>query len=50
MGRCGSRVVMRVRGEIGQGLRIGLTRDAHRPLRFYVRGSPFVSGPQYLNG
>jgi DNA-3-methyladenine glycosylase len=37
-------------GEIGQGVRIGLTRDAERPLRFYARGSPFVSGPQRLNG
>ncbi|HEX3983029.1 MAG TPA: DNA-3-methyladenine glycosylase [Acidisoma sp.] len=36
-------------GEIGQSLRIGITRDAHRLLRFYVRGSPFVSGPRSLN-
>jgi DNA-3-methyladenine glycosylase len=33
-------------GEIGQGIRIGITRDADRLLRFYVRGSPFVSGPR----
>ena len=35
--------------EIGQGVRIGITKDAERPLRFYVRGSPFVSGPKSLN-
>jgi DNA-3-methyladenine glycosylase len=33
-------------GEIGQSIRIGIARDAHRLLRFYVRGSPFVSGPR----
>jgi DNA-3-methyladenine glycosylase len=26
-------------GEIGQGVRIGLSREAERPLRFYVRGN-----------
>jgi DNA-3-methyladenine glycosylase len=31
-------------GEIGQSVRIGISRDAHRLLRFYLRGSPFVSG------
>jgi DNA-3-methyladenine glycosylase len=31
-------------GEIAQSNRIGVTRDAHRPLRFYVKDSPFVSG------
>ena len=36
-------------GEIGQGGRIGLSKDADRPLRFYLRGSPFVSGPRSLN-
>ena len=36
-------------GEIGQSVRIGLSRDADRLLRFYVRGSPFVSGPKSLN-
>jgi DNA-3-methyladenine glycosylase len=37
-------------GEIGQSVRIGITKDADRPLRFYLRGSPFVSGPKSLNG
>lgn len=36
-------------GEIGQSTRIGISRDANRLLRFYVRGSPFVSGPRSLN-
>ena len=33
---------------IGQSTRIGITRDANRLLRFYLRGSPFVSGPRSL--
>jgi DNA-3-methyladenine glycosylase len=36
-------------GEIGVSVRIGITKDADRPLRFYLRGSPFVSGPRALN-
>jgi len=36
-------------GEIGQSTRIGITRAADSPLRFYVRGNRFVSGPQALN-
>jgi DNA-3-methyladenine glycosylase len=35
--------------EIGQGKRIGITRAADSPLRFYVRGNLFVSGPRALN-
>jgi DNA-3-methyladenine glycosylase len=35
--------------EIGQSTRIGISRDAHRLLRFYLRGNPFVSGPRSLN-
>jgi DNA-3-methyladenine glycosylase len=35
--------------EIGRSTRIGLTRAADSPLRFYVRGNSFVSGPQALN-
>lgn len=33
---------------IGKSPRIGITRAAHRLLRFYERGSPFVSGPLRL--
>ena len=35
-------------GAIGESVRIGLTREADRVLRFYERGSPFVSGPRRL--
>ncbi|HUN97873.1 MAG TPA: DNA-3-methyladenine glycosylase [Bradyrhizobium sp.] len=35
--------------DIGNSTRIGITRDADRLLRFYLRGSPFVSGPKSLN-
>ncbi len=35
--------------EIGQGIRIGITRAVDSPLRFYVRGNGFVSGPRTLN-
>ena len=35
--------------EIGHSIRIGISRDANRLLRFYRRGSPFVSGPRSLN-
>jgi DNA-3-methyladenine glycosylase len=35
--------------EIGQGKRIGITQAADSPLRFYVRGNGFVSGPRALN-
>lgn len=36
-------------GEIGESVRIGITRDADRVLRFYLRGNRFVSGPKWLN-
>jgi DNA-3-methyladenine glycosylase len=34
---------------IGKSVRIGITRDVHRLLRFYERDSEFVSGPRRLN-
>jgi DNA-3-methyladenine glycosylase len=36
-------------GEMGQSIRIGISRDANRLLRFYLRDNPFVSGPRSLN-
>jgi DNA-3-methyladenine glycosylase len=35
-------------GEIVRSVRIGIARDADRLLRFYLRGSPFVSGPRFI--
>lgn len=37
-------------GEIGVSVRIGITRDTDRPLRFFLKGSQYVSGPAALNG
>jgi DNA-3-methyladenine glycosylase len=36
-------------GEVGESVRIGLSREADRVLRFYERGNPHVSGPKRLN-
>jgi DNA-3-methyladenine glycosylase len=36
-------------GAIAESIRIGITKDAHRVLRFYELGSPFISGPKRLN-
>jgi DNA-3-methyladenine glycosylase len=35
---------LRPTGKIGRSVRIGITKEAHRLLRFYERGSAFVSG------
>jgi len=40
---------VRPAGEIGTSVRIGLTKEIDRPLRFYERGNRFVSGPRRLN-
>ena len=37
------------KGKIGESVRIGISRDADRVLRFYLRASPFVSGARSLN-
>jgi DNA-3-methyladenine glycosylase len=37
------------KGKIGESVRIGISRDSERVLRFYVRGNPFVSGAKSLN-
>ncbi len=36
-------------GPIGTSVRIGISREAHRPLRFFERDNPCVSGPRSLN-
>jgi DNA-3-methyladenine glycosylase len=36
-------------GVMGDSVRIGISREADRVLRFFERGSPFVSGPGRLN-
>jgi DNA-3-methyladenine glycosylase len=36
-------------GAVGRSVRIGLSVEAHRLLRFYERGNPFVSGPKRLS-
>ncbi|HEY0703189.1 MAG TPA: DNA-3-methyladenine glycosylase [Candidatus Acidoferrales bacterium] len=33
---------------VGVSVRIGITKEAHRPLRYYERGSEFVSGTKAL--
>ena len=40
---------VRKTGPIGESIRIGITKDADRVLRFYELGSPFASGPKRLN-
>jgi DNA-3-methyladenine glycosylase len=35
-------------GTIGQSIRVGITRDIDRLLRFYESGNEFVSGPKKL--
>jgi len=37
---------VRRRGRIAVGPRIGISREAHRPLRFFEIGNPSVSGPR----
>jgi DNA-3-methyladenine glycosylase len=39
----------RAAGEVGVSVRIGITKEADRPLRFFERGNPHVSGPKLLS-
>jgi DNA-3-methyladenine glycosylase len=34
--------------DIGESVRIGLSREVDRVWRYFERGSPFVSGPKRL--
>jgi len=36
-------------GAIASSTRIGITRNAEQPWRYFVRSSPWVSGPAWLN-
>ncbi len=36
-------------GTIGTSVRIGITKEVERPLRFFERGNPNLSGPKLLN-
>ncbi len=36
-------------GRVRKSRRIGITKAAHRHLRFYEPGSPFLSGPRHLS-
>jgi DNA-3-methyladenine glycosylase len=40
---------VRETGSIGVSVRIGITKETHRELRFYERGNLFVSGPKSLS-
>jgi len=40
---------IRPAGAIGMSIRIGITRDVHRPHRYYEVGNPFLSGPKSLS-
>jgi DNA-3-methyladenine glycosylase len=37
-------------GRIAATVRIGISKEMHRPLRFYEEGNPHVSGPKALRG
>jgi DNA-3-methyladenine glycosylase len=39
---------VRPMGDIGRSVRIGISRETQRLLRFYERGSPYISGSKRL--
>jgi DNA-3-methyladenine glycosylase len=41
---------VRPAGRIATSVRIGISKEMHRPLRFYESGNPHVSGPKALRG
>jgi DNA-3-methyladenine glycosylase len=41
-------IAVRETARIGTTVRVGITREVHRPLRFFEAGSPFVSGPSTM--
>jgi DNA-3-methyladenine glycosylase len=41
---------VRPAGRIATSVRIGISKEMHRPLRFYEAGNPHVSGPGVLRG
>ena len=41
---------LRAAGSIGVSVRIGLSREAHRKLRYFERDNVHVSGPRHLSG
>jgi DNA-3-methyladenine glycosylase len=40
---------VRRRGQIGESIRIGISRETHQLRRFYEQGNPYVSGPKWLS-
>ena len=35
--------------DIGESIRIGITKEVERKLRYFERDNPHVSGPKHLN-
>jgi len=49
-GRLWLGVDARASRRVGRSVRIGISREVHRKLRFFERDNAFVSGPRRLNG